>query len=130
MLSVWIICQWWHVRFDININKICLIYMLTIQEFFLDWFQWQYALFYIRDLICFCFISVLTKDEKGLECVKHALNLGYSEKKIKQALLKLRVKGTENQFLTIRACVRQLICQFSIVLDIYYIHRKQGSFSK
>lgn len=37
--------------------------------------------------------GMLTKDEKGLECVKHALNLGYSEKKIKQALLKLRVKG-------------------------------------
>lgn len=37
--------------------------------------------------------GMLTKDEKGLECVKHALNIGYSEKKIKQALLKLRVKG-------------------------------------
>lgn len=48
----------------------------------------------------FCFISVLTKDEKGLECVKHALNIGYSEKKIKQALLKLRVKGTETQLLS------------------------------
>lgn len=37
--------------------------------------------------------GMLTKDEKGLECVKNALKIGFDEIKIKQALLKLRAKG-------------------------------------